>query len=192
MSRRNRPSTFLCKDRNNVLQVLQTKPDKYCPVCHFTVATILNVSLPISNTPGKILIAIWWGQTVQDYHGEVLRLRVSTDVIHLSASGRLLLLQHHGACLLRRERTSVCLIVELMQRTTLNQDSLCFQFPGSYNNNEEMAQFVYCLFMKRKRFIGRTALWTKMLDSKMSKTPFSCYWVLSNFGNKNPLTDIWP
>ena len=91
ISRWNRPSTFLCKDRNNVLQVLQTKPDKYCPVCHFTVATILNVSLPISNTTGKIPIAIWWGQTVQDYHGEVLRLRVSTDVIHLSASGWLFL-----------------------------------------------------------------------------------------------------
>ena len=87
IGRWNWPSTFLCKDRNNVLQVLQTKPDKYCPVCHFTVATILSVSLPISNTTGKIPIAIWWGQTVQDYHGEVLRLRASTDVIHLSASG---------------------------------------------------------------------------------------------------------
>ena len=172
ISRWNWPSTFLRKDRNNVLQVLQTKPDKYCPVCHFTVATILNVSLPISNTTGKIPIAIWWGQTVQDYHGEVLRLRVSTDVIHLSASGWLLLLQHHGACQLRKERTYVLLIVELMQRTTLNQDSFCFQFPSSYNNNEEIARFVYCLFMKRKRFIWGTALWTKMLDSKMSKTTF--------------------
>ena len=172
MSRRNRPSTFFCKDRNNVLQVLQTKPDKYCPVCHFTVATILSVSLPISNTTGKIPIAIWEDQTVQDHHGEVLRLRVSTDVIHLSASRWLLLLQHHGACQLRKERTYILLIVELMQRATLNQDSFCFQFPSSYNNTEEMARFVYCLFVKRKRFIGRTALWTKMLDSKMSKTIF--------------------
>ena len=172
MSRRNRPSTFFCKDRNNVLQVLQTKPDKYCPVCHFTVATILSVSLPISNTTGKIPIAIWEDQTVQDYHGEVLRLRVSTDVIHLSASRWLLLLQHHGACQLRKERTYILLIVELMQRATLNQDSFCFQFPSSYNNNEEIARFVYCLFMKRKRFIWGTALWTKMLDSKMSKTIF--------------------
>ena len=118
----------------------------------------------------------------QDYHGEVLRLRVSTDVIHLSASGWLLLLQHHGAYQLRKERTYVLLIVELMQRTTLNQDSFCFQFPSSYNNNEEIARFVYCLFMKRKRFIWGTALWTKMLDSKMSKTTFFLFigfWVVS-------------
>ena len=191
MSRRNRPSTFLSKDRNNVLQVLQSKPDKYCPVCHFTVATILSVSLPISNTTGKIPIAIWEDQTVQDYHGGVLCLRVSTDVIHLSASGWLLLLQHHGACQLRKERTYVFFIVELMQRTTLNQDSFCFQFPSSYNNNEEMARFVLLLVHEKKTFHRENSFVNQNVRfQNVENHLFSCYWFLSSFRNKNLSTDI--
>ena len=84
---------------------------------------------------------------------------VSAQMSFISAlQGDFLLLQHQSVCQLRKKRTRVFLIIELMQRTTLNQDTLCFLFPSSYNNNEEIARFVYCLFMKRKRFIWGTAL----------------------------------